>query len=55
MVDQPGGRGYPLKPRLREPTNPLGRMLRLHREVRDRLMRFGAARFAYIGVSTGKS
>ena len=32
-MDQPGGRGYPLKSRLREPTNPLSHMTRFHRAV----------------------
>ena len=33
-MEQPGGRGYPLNSRLREPTNPLSRMPRLQQVVR---------------------
>jgi hypothetical protein len=33
-VEQPGGRGYPLKSGLQEPTNPLIRMPRFLRAVR---------------------
>ena len=46
-MEQPGGRGYPLKSRLREPTNPLSRMPRFHRAVRYCLLRYSAALFAY--------
>ena len=49
------GRGYPLKSRLREPTNRLSLLPRLHRALRDCSLRYSAALFAYIGVSTANS
>ena len=53
-VEQPGGRGYPLKSMLREPTNPLNRMPRIHRAVRCCSLRYSAALFGYVGVSAAR-
>ena len=50
-MEQPGGRGYPLRSMVREPTNPLSRMPRFHLAVRSWWLRYSAALFAYIDVS----
>ena len=54
-MEQRRGRGYPLKSRLREPTNQLRPSSHFHRVVRDCSLWYSAALFAYIGVSTGNS
>ena len=53
-MEQPGGRGYLLKSRLREPKNPLSLMARFHRAVRYCSLRYSAALFAYIDVSVAR-
>ena len=54
-MEQPGGSGYPLTFRLREPTNLLGRMPRYHRAVRYCSLQYSAALFAYIDEQSNVS
>ena len=49
-MEQPGGRGYLLKSRLREPPNPLSRMPCFHQAVRYCSLRYSAA-----SVSQGRA